>query len=285
MTESEKSLEDFFAKKSKKKGAKGKGKSKKITTTDEVAKKMVEQDTTPGPSSLGSVSADVTTKKPKAAVSTAPEAVKEVKEENEEEQIDYRFKDDDEWTDFRDDSQKDYSGLKIQALQVTDEPPVGEEEEEEVDENGEIIKTKGQGASGPWNRTAETARAPAPAPTPAPAPAPAPEPVKEEPKPAVTSGGKYVPPNRRGAGAGGESSSSPAAAAARLGMARKGKAPQLNSEFEFPTLAASSDLVKHSNKVEDATFSTVTKGGQAVDGASSKGGNLQLGNRYAALEN
>lgn len=37
--------------------------------------------------------------------------------------------------------------------------------------------------------------------------------------------------------------------------------------------------------MEDATFSTVTKGGQAVDGASSKGGNLQLGNRYAALEN
>ncbi|XP_041458546.1 protein CDV3 homolog [Lytechinus variegatus] len=270
MTESEKSLEDFFAKKSKKKGAKGK--AKKFTTTDEIAKKLVEQDTSSGPSSLGSASTDVATKKAKASAEVN-------KEENEEDQMNYRFRDDDEWTDFRDDSQKDYSGLKIQALQVTDEPPEAEDEEEEVDENGEPIKTKGQGASGPWNKASDTT------PAPAPAPAPEPEPVKEEPKPVVTSG-KYVPPNRRGASAASAPpSSSVAASNARLGIKSKGKAPQINSEFEFPTLAASSDLVKHSNKVEDATFSTVTKGGQAVDGASSKGGDLQLGNRFAALGN
>lgn len=276
MSENEKSLEDFFAKKSKKKGSKGKG--KKFTTSDEIAKKLVEQDPASGPSSAGSVSSEVTVKKSKSAPPTAAEGSK-AEEKEPEEDLNYRFKDDDEWTDFRDESQKDYSGLKIQALQIQDEQPEGDVEEEEVDENGEVIKGRGQGASGPWNKSAEGGPGPA-APAAAAAPASEPEPPKEEPKPAAGPPSKYVPPGKRGGSDGG---SGPSAAAMRPG--RKGKAPQINSEFEFPTLAASSDLVKHSNKVEDATFSTVTRGGQALDSAASKGGDLQLGNRFAALGN
>ncbi|XP_072173722.1 protein CDV3 homolog [Diadema setosum] len=274
MSESEKSLEDFFAKKSKKKGGKGKG--KKFTTSDEIAKKLVEQDVAP---STGS------TRYGQSSSSTDSGSSKKKSEESKDDKggndmdMNYRFKDDDEWTDFHDDSQKDYSGLKVQALQITDDPGEGEEDEEEVDENGEPIKSKGQGQSGPWNKNTEQVQPSQAVAAPA---AQEPEPPKEEPKPAASTG-KYIPPSKRAAAAAASSqvASGPSAAAQRMG--RKGKAPQINSEFEFPTLAASSELVKHSNKGEDATFSTVTRGGQAVDNASSRGPDLELGNRYAAL--
>lgn len=70
----------------------------------------------------------------------------------------------------------------------------------------------------------------------APPPKPA-EPVVASPK---VVGGKYVPPGKRG----GDSGSTPSGPSSRLGFKKK-SAPQINNEQEFPSLAASSDLAKH----------------------------------------
>ena len=80
MSENDKSLEDFFAKKSKKKGGKGKG--KKFTTSDEIAKKLVEQDTTASTGTAWTAPVEVTSKKPK-------EVGKD--EQNADADINYRF--------------------------------------------------------------------------------------------------------------------------------------------------------------------------------------------------
>merc|ERR1719150_1746987 len=114
-------LDDFFAKKDKKK--KGTKKFSKANT-DVIAKNLEET------------------------------AIKEQKQQDKEitnigdDAENVAQQDDEEWDDYRE-NKKDYSGLKIETLVIEDVGAKQEEEETEVNENGEIVKKE---ESGPWNK-------------------------------------------------------------------------------------------------------------------------------------
>ncbi|KAF3836311.1 hypothetical protein F7725_028869 [Dissostichus mawsoni] len=86
-----------------------------------------------------------------------------------------------EWKEFEQ-KEVDYSGLRLQALQISDEKEEEEYEKEEVGEDGEIILVSGDKFSGPWNKSG------APPPV-----AAAPEEEEPESKPS----GVYRPPGAR----------------------------------------------------------------------------------------
>ncbi|XP_072019786.1 protein CDV3 homolog A-like [Amphiura filiformis] len=267
---SEKSLEEIIEKKDKSKKSKSKGKTK-FTTTDEIAKKLTEgekkaakkQDKKEKEKKIEKPSTDTLEDQPKTATV-------------------YQIAGAEEWNEFEDPNEKDYSGLKVQSLQISAEPeePVEEEEEGEVeiDENGEPVKRK-DGQSGPWNKSSGTAP---PTASPSEPVAPPPPEVKPEPPKGNVTAGKYVPPSRRAAAAMGSADSSTPSRQSR----QKGKhVPQIESNLEFPSLAASSDIAKYGDKNADRNFQEVRKGGSATDNPSGQRPRLELENRYAALGN
>ncbi|KAL7374005.1 hypothetical protein ABVT39_019503 [Epinephelus coioides] len=170
----EKSLDDFFAKRDKKKKKeKGKGKDTAAGPTSAVMKK------------------------------TKKEKEKSAKNENQDTQIEK----DEEWKDFEQ-KEVDYSGLRLQALQISDEKEEEEYEKEEVGEDGEIILVSGDKMSGPWNKSGA-------------APAPAAAPVQEVEEPESKPAGVYRPPG------------------ARLSNARRAPTqgpPEIFSDAQFPSL-------------------------------------------------
>ncbi|XP_049421104.1 protein CDV3 homolog isoform X1 [Epinephelus fuscoguttatus] len=220
----EKSLDDFFAKRDKKK-KKEKGKGK---------------DTAAGPTSA-------VTKK------TKKEKEKSAKNENQDTQIE---KEDEEWKDFEQ-KEVDYSGLRLQALQISDEKEEEEYEKEEVGEDGEIILVSGDKMSGPWNKSGA-------------APAPAAAPVQEVEEPESKPAGVYRPPG------------------ARLSNARRAPTqgpPEIFSDAQFPSLLSTA---KHTETRKDRemekTFEVVkhrNRGREESGGASMQ--HLQLDNQYAIL--
>ncbi|XP_077952196.1 protein CDV3 homolog isoform X6 [Gasterosteus aculeatus] len=180
----EKSLDDFFAKRDKKK-KKEKGKSKEpvVGLTTAVIKK------------------------------TKREKEKSTKNDNQDAQIEK------EWKEFEQ-KEVDYSGLRLQALQISDEKEEEEGyEKEEVGEDGEIILVSGDKVSGPWNKSGA---APVPA-------AAAPPPVEEVEEPESKPSGVYRPPG------------------ARLTTTRRGPTqgpPEIFSDTQFPSLMATSKHVE-----------------------------------------
>ncbi|XP_022087125.1 protein CDV3 homolog [Acanthaster planci] len=250
---SDKSLEDFFAKKDKSKKSKSKSKFAK-STTEEIAKRLTEADLK---------------KERKEKEKEKPPPPKETEDKSKIKDI---IGDEDDWRDNEEEKEKDYSGLKIQ-LQISANPDqdVEEEEEEELDENGEPVKSKGAVPSGPWNKLetavdneAEVAQKGAPPPT---EPAVAP----------IVKSGKYIPPSLRG-----QPATKTSLAPSRLGGKSKA-APQISSEQEFPSLAASSDIAKHTDKNSDKNFEKVTRGGPSMPNPANQGPKLDLENRFAAL--
>ncbi|XP_035284177.1 protein CDV3 homolog isoform X1 [Anguilla rostrata] len=219
----EKSLDDFFAKRDKKK-KKEKGKGK-------------EQAPTPGP---------VTSKKNKK------EKEKPTKNENQDTQVE---KEDAEWKEFEQ-KEVDYSGLRLQAMQLNDEKEEEEYEKEEVGEDGEIILVSGDKMSGPWNK-------PGYAPVAAP---PVVEVEAPEPKPA----GVYRPPG------------------ARLGPAKKGPTqgpPEITSDAQFPSLSSTAKHVETRRDREmEKTFEVVKHRSRArEEGGGASAQQLQLDNQYSIL--
>lgn len=250
---SEKSLDDFFAKKDK--GKKGKKNKAKFTTTDEIAKNLTSGEE----SRKTQKKADKDKKNDDKAGDAMQSAILGTDPAE-------------EWKE-EDTKEVDYSDLKIQSLQVSEEALKAESEEaeeEELDEFGEPIRSKSQVSSGPWKTATEPE-----------VKAPASDTVVTEPKeePANVKAGVYVPPSRRNAPA-----STPDRGVQKSRLRGKKKAPEINCEQEFPTLAASADILKHSDKRDERTFETVTRGGPKMDGSTSRGPGLQLDNRYSALE-
>lgn len=137
-------LDSFFAKKDKKKGKAG----KKFTTTEEIAKKLE----------------DITIKKDKVKkdkpLSTNPD---EITNGNENE---------DEWKEFQEDK-KDYSGLKLQPLKVSDTNTLDNDKGlNELDKDGNEQTENGKKKPvGPW-RMSENQTETKPVEEPAPAPQP-----------------------------------------------------------------------------------------------------------------
>ncbi|KAM9332960.1 protein CDV3 homolog [Pholidichthys leucotaenia] len=219
----EKSLDDFFAKRDKKK-KKEKGKAKESTTaasTSAVVKKIKK------------------------------EKEKSTKNENQDSHVD---KGDEEWKDFEL-KEVDYSGLRLQALQISDEKEEEEYEKEEVGEDGEIILVSGDKVSGPWNKTSA-------APTPVAS-------VEDVEVPESKPAGKYRPPG------------------ARLSTNRQSHnqgPPEIFSDTQFPSLMATKHVETRKDREMEKTFEVVkhrTRGREEAPGASVQ--HLQLDNQYAIL--
>ncbi|CAG2065308.1 unnamed protein product [Timema podura] len=126
-------LDDFFAKKDRKKANR-----KKFTTTDEIAKKLEE-----------------TGKKVEKPKKEKPPPTSQVPGEGEEEQVHQveEIHEEDEWREFEEEK-KDYTGLKIGHLQINEGENnigTGEDEEDQMEENeaGEMVMRR-KVQSGPW---------------------------------------------------------------------------------------------------------------------------------------
>ncbi|XP_034416037.1 protein CDV3 homolog isoform X2 [Cyclopterus lumpus] len=221
----EKSLDDFFAKRDKKKKKeKGKAKESVAGPTSGVIKK------------------------------TKREKEKTTKNDNQDTQIEK----DEEWKEFEQ-KEVDYSGLRLQALQISDEKEEEEYEKEEVGEDGEIILVSGDKVSGPWNKSGAT-------PTPAAA-----APVEEVEEPESKPSGVYRPPG------------------ARLTTTRRTATqgpPEIFSDTQFPSLMATSKHVEtRKDREMEKTFEVVKhrNRGREETGGTASMQHLQLDNQYAIL--
>ncbi|XP_054479209.1 protein CDV3 homolog isoform X2 [Anoplopoma fimbria] len=220
----EKSLDDFFAKRDKKKKKeKGKGKEAVAGPTSAVIKK------------------------------TKREKEKSTKNDNQDAQVEK----DEEWKEFEQ-KEVDYSGLRLQALQISDEKEEEEYEKEEVGEDGEIILVSGDKFSGPWNKSGA-------------APTPAAAPVEEVEEPESKPSGVYRPPG------------------ARLTTTRRGPTqgpPEIFSDTQFPSLLATAKHVEtRKDREMEKTFEVVKhrNRGREETGGSASLQQLQLDNQYAIL--
>ncbi|XP_074478628.1 protein CDV3 homolog isoform X2 [Sebastes fasciatus] len=225
----EKSLDDFFAKRDKKK-KKEKGKGKESAAAA---------------SSSGPTSAMI--KK------TKREKEKSTKNDNQDAQIEK----DEEWKEFEQ-KEVDYSGLRLQALQISDEKEEEEYEKEEVGEDGEIIQYSGDRVSGPWNKSGA-------------APPPSAAPVEEEEEPESKPSGVYRPPG------------------ARLGTTRRTPTqgpPEIFSDTQFPSLLSTAKHVEtRKDREMEKTFEVVKhrNRGREETGSGASMQHLQLDNQYAIL--
>ncbi|XP_051266456.1 protein CDV3 homolog isoform X2 [Dicentrarchus labrax] len=220
----EKSLDDFFAKRDKKK-KKEKGKGK---------------ETAAGPTTA-------------AVKKTKREKEKFAKNENQDTQIEK----DEEWKEFEQ-KEVDYTGLRLQALQISDEKEEEEYEKEEFGEDGEIILVSGDKVSGPWNKSGA-------APPPAAAPA-----VEEVEVPESKPSGVYRPPG------------------ARLSTTKRVHnpgPPEIFSDAQFPSLLSTAKHVEtRKDREMEKTFEVVkhrNRGREESSGTSMQ--QLQLDNQYAIL--
>ena len=211
-------LDDFFAKKDKKKKSK-KGFSK--ANTDILAKNLEENERREAKAEEKVAAILATTEANKAQAASEGKLTEP----------------DEEWHVY-DDEKKDYSGLKIEALKVESEEELDEDEEHEINEEGEKVRVKKQGDGGPWNKMtgsdgvnnsvihemSEQERK---------------EQAKAEleasigaPKGSVV-GGSYVPPHMRGGGA--QTTASPSS---RMANRRNKAPPDFNSQVFFPSLSS-----------------------------------------------
>ncbi|KAM4533831.1 protein CDV3 homolog isoform 2-T2 [Odontesthes bonariensis] len=226
----EKSLDDFFAKRDKKK-KKEKGKGKEAAAGPALA----------------------------ALKKTKKEKEKSTKNENQDAQIDK----DEEWKEFEQ-KEVDYSGLRLQALLISDEKEEEEYDKEEVGEDGEIILVSGDKVSGPWNKSGGGGGGGGGA-----APPPA-APVEEEEVPEAKPAGVYRPPG------------------ARLTTTKRTVnqgPPEIFNDAQFPSLLASAKHVEtRKDREMEKTFEVVkhrNRGREESGGASMQ--QLQLDNQYAIL--
>ncbi|KAG1953829.1 protein CDV3 [Pimephales promelas] len=177
----EKSLDDFFAKRDKKKKKeKVKGKEQATGGAVMVLKK------------------------------TKREKEKSTKSENQDAQME---KEDEEWKEFEQ-KEVDYTGLRLQALQMSDEKEEEEYEKEEVGEDGEIILVSGDKVSGPWNKSGAP---------------PSAAPVEEVEVPEPKAPGVYRPPG------------------ARLTTTKRGPTqgpPEIFNDAQFPSLLSTARHVE-----------------------------------------
>lgn len=244
-------LDDFFAKKDKKK--KG-GKKFAKANTDVVAKNLIETEK----KELKEM------EKSEKVIGTQLSGDKSVTPQSSHE--------DEEWEEYRE-NKKNLTGLKIEALTIQEPVPEPEEEETEINEDGEVVKVKKDG-SGPWNKsgapTNETQRHQ--------------EHIKEMQKldtsiqsPNVVQG-SYVPPHLRGGAA---------AAAEQPKQVRKirGKvaAPDIKSELNFPSLSSAIEDKNFSFDDGDKFQEVRDRGGQNHQAKIVQDNRISLGNRFAGL--
>jgi len=172
----------------------------------------------------------------------------------------------DEWKDFEDPKEKDYSHLKIADLQISDEKneETIEDEEVEEDEEGNPIRK----ADTVWNPTPDASQPPETA-----APAPA-----RDPNPAMTNvvSGKYIAPSQRRAMMG--MGDSPAQRRTRANVM-----PDIKDQGAFPTLGAANQAPKSASMTQGG-YTEVTKGTRSQDARQQDTRpRLEMGNRFDGL--
>jgi hypothetical protein len=133
-------LDDFFAKKDKKKS-----RVKKFTTSELLTSSKFGEDVAAPPIGV-----------PKKQPAERPKKEEVVQESVDSEGVSIKSKptvevEEEEWGEFEQEKERDYSGLKIQKLQIQDsEDDYGDDSgETELNEEGEIIKKE---PAGPWNK-------------------------------------------------------------------------------------------------------------------------------------
>ncbi|XP_043288569.1 protein CDV3 homolog [Venturia canescens] len=232
-------LDDFFAKKDRKKA-----KGKKFTTTEEIAKKLEET--------------GKRVEKPKP---------KDKPANPEEDEVAQTAPEEDEWREFEEEK-KDYTGLKIGNLAVTDNTDGESEEERGTGENssdGEATEAGGK-QSGPWKKQELPEQK---------------ETVGEAPP---AGGGSYKAPHLRNV-------SSSVSTSSRSRMRKV--APDINSEEYFPTLSGKQPQSGESGpwgrwKREEGNFEEVrnrggSRGYSMPESQGAQAPKLSLGNKYGAL--
>lgn len=166
----------------------------------------------------------------------------------------------DDWKDFEEEKEKDYSSLKIQDLQIMEEgkEEVTEEAEDQEGEDEEGAAKKKEQTK--WN-------------VPTPAAAPAPTEAPELPGTQNVVGGKYVPPSVKRSMMMG------------MGPVSRGKqvaAPDIQSKAAFPTLSAANQDLSTPNRSQD--FEPVRRGIKTNEArVDDNKPRLDLGNRYDSL--
>ncbi|KAM9025434.1 protein CDV3 homolog isoform 2-T3 [Ara ararauna] len=132
-------------------------------------------------------------------------------------------KEEDDWKEFEQKEEIDYSGLRVQSMQISEkEDEKDDDESEKREDHGDHWEETGGGvdrSSGPWNKSA-------------PAPAPVVEPVVTEAPEPVQTGGVYRPPGAREGG--------------RPRRAQQGP-PEIYSDTQFPSLQSTAKLVDSRN--------------------------------------
>ncbi|XP_065483349.1 protein CDV3 homolog isoform X1 [Caloenas nicobarica] len=235
----ERSLDDFFAKRDKKKR---KEKSSRGAAAASGASNAVSNAAGAAASAGGTRQADGSGSG--AAASNTGSAKTVNKEE-------------DDWKEFEQKEEVDYSGLRVQSMQISEKEDDESEKREEPGDNWEETGGGIDRSSGPWNKSA-------------PAPAPVVEPIVTETPEPVQTGGVYRPPGAREGG--------------RPRRAQQGP-PEIYSDTQFPSLQSTAKLVdSRKDKEMEKSFEVVkhkTRGRDEV--SKNQALKLQLDNQYAVL--
>ncbi|KAM6277979.1 protein CDV3 homolog isoform 6-T7 [Spheniscus humboldti] len=193
----ERSLDDFFAKRDKKKR---KEKSSRGAAAASSASNAASNAAGAAAAAGGTRPADGSGSG--AAASNAGSAKAATKEE-------------DDWKEFEQKEEIDYSGLRVQSMQISEKEDDESEKREEPGDNWEETGGGVDRSSGPWNKSA-------------PAPAPVVEPIVTETPEPVQTGGVYRPPGAREGG--------------RPRRVQQGP-PEIYSDTQFPSLQSTAKLV------------------------------------------
>jgi len=251
-------LDDFFAKKDKKKSKV----VKKYTTSELLSSSKQQQE------DVAAIQAPQP-KKPAEAKKAAP-ATDNSLNEVESQPKTYEPVQEEEWGEFEQEKERDYSGLKIQKLQIQDyEEDDGDYEEQELNEEGEVIRRE---PVGPWNKSGQQPSTNVKVKEPAP--------VEVLPN---TTGGVYIPPSKR-MGSGVSSNKS-------RGKKEKG-APDLSNESNFPSLSAAVAIEQNAFKLkkfdqQERGFieQKPSRSQSSRNAGGDEGPRLHLGNKFHALSN
>uniref|UniRef100_UPI00358EAAC5 protein CDV3 homolog n=1 Tax=Myxine glutinosa TaxID=7769 RepID=UPI00358EAAC5 len=166
-------------------------------------------------------------------------------------------KEEEEWKEFEQ-KETDYSGLRIQALQVGEDLPEedGESKDEKESEVGDGMQRDSERGEGPWNKSGGNT------------PATSVEVSEPRSTPGVV-GGVYRPPGYR---------STP-------NHPRRGPQapPEISSEAQFPSLQAATKTESRRERDLERTFETVKHRMRAREDDKSKPLELELGNQFAVL--
>ncbi|KAK8759476.1 protein CDV3 homolog [Amblyomma americanum] len=244
------SLDQFFAKKDK-----SKKKTKGKMTSEQIAKKMEDS----GKSAEKSLKKD----KDKQENSSGKLSVT----------IPSLAQGEEEWNDFEEEKEVDYSGLRIQALTIAEKEKEEEAAREQQDEDGEDSQQAGDQQSGPW----KVQQAPPAAAPPSPPPEPEPQaPPPPEPEPKEPTRSTYRPPHLRS----GAALRNPAPQGTRRPVRQN---YDFTSEEQFPTLGAAIDAKAPRREYADHSFTSVKHGLRNREDPSQHHLQLDLENKYSAL--